>query len=301
MQNRSTFAELRYVLRRYWLIAIAVPAIILLGGFIWLSGQRAMYEISSIVSDKQDNLLANAGSGGLGALAGGFLNLKQESSGAKSLQEMVYTTKLARSVEMRYHISHEIFADRWDRSTRRWLPPSGPIHWLTSTISGAFGNDTPGIVTIDDLQTWLRSINFTESEIDRNTYKISFFFPDRDVGRRLMAEILSEADNMMRQQQMTQAEARRRYLEDRLAATQLTDQRTSLVQLIQRVEMRNVIGHADQFYLIDIVSPPEASDRIKRPRYTVVTALLVVAAFFITISLVWSIAVLRRSVGTAGD
>ncbi len=135
-----------------------------------------MYEISSIISDKQDNLAGSSGAGGLGALAGGFLNLKQDTSGAKSLQEMLYTTQLARKAEARYHISHEIFAERWDKSARRWRPPSGPVHWLTTTISGSFGVHNPATVTIDDLQTWLRGISFTESEIDRNTYKVSLFF-----------------------------------------------------------------------------------------------------------------------------
>lgn len=297
MESRSTVAEILYVLRRYWLLAIAVFSIILLCGFTWLSSQRPMYEISSIVSDKQDSLSANSGSGGLGALAGGLLNIKQDASGAKSLQEMVYTPELAREIETRYHVSHTIFPERWDQSARRWRPPNGSIYRLTSTISGVFGIRNSSDVTIEDLQIWLLGINFTESEIDRNTYKISFFYPDPDVGRRLMGVILGEADRIARQQQMAQADARRRYLEARLAVAQTPEQHTALVQLIERVEMRNVIGHADQFFLIDIVSPPQASDRIKRPRYTVVSALIVIAATFITLSFVWSVAVLRRRPG----
>jgi len=293
VHRQSTVSEILYVLRSYWWLALPLFAAINLAGVVWLATQRPMYEISSIVSDKQDSLSPNAASG-LGALTGGFLNLKQDSSGVKALQEMIYTPELARALETRYAASHVIFAERWDRSARRWRRPAGPVYGITSAISGWFGVRSTSDVTTDDLQTWLSEISFIESDVEHGTYRIAFFYPNREEGKRLLDVIIAESDRIVRQQQLAQAMARRRYLDERLTVAQTPEQHTVLVQLIERVEMRNLVGRADQYYLIDVLSSPQASIHVKRPRYTLTMALLVIVAALITLSIVWSVAVLRR-------
>jgi hypothetical protein len=291
-RRRSTLSEISYVLRAYWFLALSLFLFIVMAGVAWLSSQRPMYEISGIVSDKQEMLSPNTGSG-LGGLTGGLLNLKQENSGVKALQEMIYTPELAHAIEAR-HVSRLIFADRWDPVAKRWRRPRGAVYGVTSTLSGWFGvHNTPDI-TIEDLQTWLTDITFIESDVQHGTYKVAFFYPNREEGRHLLDLIIAEADQAARQQQLAQVVARRRYLDERLTTTQTPEQRLALVQLIERVEMRNVVGRADQYYLVDVLSRPEASIRIKRPRYTLTVALLILVGALITLSVVWTTATLRR-------
>lgn len=234
------------------------------------------------------------GGGGASALAlYAGLDLGGDSTTFMKYLQVVHSTRLAEVLDKKYGLMKQMYGG-WDEETQQWNPPSGLLPTFTRTMRGLIGMPPWSPPTASTLADRIgKTLNVTKiqggSIIDIKTqlYTVSLDGADREATVRLLTMILTEADNIVRQDRLGNAARRMTYLKEMSAQSPELFLRDSLQQVAMEQQRSLMMLKADRLYAVDLVDPPNADGTPVAPRGRVVLMIALTLGLVFTVLVVY--------------
>jgi hypothetical protein len=182
--------------------------------------------------------------------------------------QLIPSTRLCQVLIERDHILQRIFHQKWDAKHNRWN--TSWLHQISSSIKRALGWPESTQPNVDDLLEFLKR-HLQADEITSGTglpsalmpliptfTQVSFAFDDPSQAQQNLAIILSEADQIIREDQRRDVLARIQFLERELARVTVADERDALIQTISSQEQLLAMLQSDQRYASALIVPAYA-------------------------------------------
>jgi uncharacterized protein involved in exopolysaccharide biosynthesis len=217
---------------------------------------QPIYEANMVVAptippSKAEERSLLGGSGLSNLLGGGSSPL--EVSSFSIFTTLLTSTETAARLEQEHHLLAQLFADRWDPTTKTWRTQTGPVATLKSAVKNVLSmpSRNPGVRDLADVL----SSTVTVADIGRTGLKrISVRYPDPQFALTLLRMISSEADAVVREQEQQRTRAYISFLEAQLNRVTLNEQRQALVQILatqERDQMLSSVGMPFSFKLVE--------------------------------------------------
>jgi hypothetical protein len=248
-----------------------------------------------------------AGINGTGGLASGIRRLAGVgggSSGNDPFQEylqLLQSSRLAAELAQKDNLLPVIFYKRWDAQNERWKEP-GVLSNVISSIKKFLHQPVTQHPDSDALQDYL-SKNFDVSSANTgrglaaltgpNYMVASLQFTDHDKTATILNTILRRADEIIRQEQLRDVDARIAYIKSELPNVTQAEQREALIETLSEQEELQIMMVADQRYASTMIDVPHVDPKPTFPPSPL--SALVSAAFWSVVLWVGIVAVESRS------
>ncbi len=216
--------------------------------------------------------------GGLAAAAGVALPDSGGSASFKLYVEALHSRDVADILARDGGLMHRIFYREWDAPARRWRPPGGLVHALSTTIKTLLGLPVlpwqpPGPAR---LAAWLDEQVDVDQNIKSPVVTVSMFSDDPALATAVLTELSGTIDELLRQRALIRTDDYIRYLAARLPTISLAEQRVAVAQALGEQERLKMVASSGRPYAAEVFEHPAASERPVTPS---VGKVIVVAMF----------------------
>ena len=297
--------DLRHLALALWRGKWVILAFALVGlalGVKRLHDYTPVYEARMVVSPSlttDSSALGGGGGGGsgqLGALAGlaGLsIGTQAQATTFDRLKEVFKSFELAQTLDRKYGLFMRIFGGSWDAQTQSWKRPEGWRFELDQKIAAFLRQPTWTPPNMESLARYIGGSLTVAAVKDSPFVAITVQHPDPEFALNLLKVAYAEADQLLREQDQRQVTQRRKYLEERLARTSLSDMRQVLLTLMAQEERSAMLLDGDLPYAARTIEPAYASSTPITLRPTIEIGTRVIAAIALAIALVAGWAILR--------
>lgn len=228
------------------------------------------YTAEATIGIKKDSALDEMSGVTSTSILSGKLGGTTSSSVFQDYRQVINSPMLVDELAKKDGFLQIIFYKRWDSENNRWQPP-GALHNVASAVK-RFLNipvfDYPGV---DQLAIYLNE-NFKVEELyssgggvlsavsSGDTYlKVTMNANDPHQAETELNAILSRADNILKQKQLSNINSRIHYIQTQLKTITETDSRATFINVLShQLEMKTMIM-ADKYYAFSMLSEPSAS------------------------------------------
>lgn len=172
------------------------------------------------------------------------------------LELMLGSPALAETVEAEFGLLRVVFGEAWNEETRTWRRPQG---WRFQTredlraLLNLPGWTEPSVAT---LQVHLASA-ITLTPIDGTEFvRVQYSNADPQKALLVLETAFRSADELIRGQDTERIAEQRRYIQERLAQTQLLDQREVLMGMLGQVEQKAMLLNSGSPYTVRLLEAP---------------------------------------------
>ncbi|NIJ46990.1 hypothetical protein [Rhizomicrobium electricum] len=187
-------------------------------------------------------------------------------------QQLLQTPRLVNELAEHDGVLQVVFGGLWDTEKKVWMEPGGlsrftaPIKRLmhrpvaTHPNSIMLAQYLKSHLSIDQAGSVGQSATASFAGLGSSNYLVLSLRSDRpEKAELLLSKILFRADNIIRQEQMRDVDARIKYIESELLRVTQSEQRSALIQTMANQEDIKVMMVADKRFAYVLVSPPYAS------------------------------------------
>ncbi|MDR5726901.1 MAG: hypothetical protein RB191_05480 [Terriglobia bacterium] len=215
----------------------------------------------------------------------------------QDLQQLLPSSRLSQVLIERDHILQTLFYRQWDFRTNRWKAP-GAIASLKNSIKSELGLPVTEHPDVDSLILYFDN-HLTVGPADHapggmlggvNPYnKVTFRYGNRLEAEKLLNLILSEADEIIRENQRQNVTSRIAILREELSHQDATaDERSALIAVLAGQEQVQAVIEADQRYASTLIVPPYASSQpVSPPGLLTLFIDVMFGAVFTWVGIVW--------------
>jgi len=207
--------------------------------------------------------------------------------------QLLPSSRLSKQLITRDHILQTIYYRRWDFEKKQWKSP-GPLRIVINAMKRLLNQPVSYQPGVDDLTNYFKNhLTVTRSTVNTSfslvptlsSYlQVTFDYEDPAQAETLLAKVLLETDDIIREDQRHDVTSRISYIKQKLAEQGLAvDERTALISILSNQEQLLTVIQADQRYASTLVVPPYASLKPTSPPPAVV--LIMMAA--VTSVFVW--------------
>lgn len=208
--------------------------------------------------------------------------------------ETLTSVKLAHRLERDRQLSRRIFS--YDEEAKEFNRPSGPIALLSQSLNWIFGQPAWTAPQSFDL-AWYFETHFSfEQDKETGVLKISYQNKDRAFAEELLSLCISEADEILREEEKVLNLARHAYLEDRLGKEIRQTSRMLVADLLLDAEQRLMLANVDPSFGARIVDGPTSSSRPASPRVMLSLFASLIIGFMIGMAILVGKVLLRDDV-----
>lgn len=250
------------------------------------------YHATMIVAPKSMQNSFSASSGGTGNLVGVAQSLGLV--GAVSTTNISFdrykvtigSIQLAKVLQEKYQLLQKIHANNWDAVNKRWIRPVTPEDSFATRIRRFFHVFEWQEPDIESLANYVGQTVKIDALPKSPFFEISVVHSNREFARFLLTTVHNEADKLISQMDRQEEVGRKRYLEERLAMTQLSDVRQVLLSLLMNLEQQSMVTNADPPYVLRVIDPVHVPTRPDAPRFLEIVGTPIGVAIAIALALV---------------
>jgi len=254
-----TLGELFGTLGRRWrtLVVFAAVGVVLALAFALIT--TPLYSASVMIgsvkanSDTDSNISASAISGILRA-TGGAQGLVADPR-LQNYLLLLTSLQVSGRIEGEFHLLRRLRPTQWDSETGTWKRPSGVVFNIKEAIKHALFLAPWSPPDASTLADYLEDhVKETETKVS-GIYRITVTNPDRELVGPLLAGLLRDANDIMRESDEAKAKEAETYLIQKLSSASVTsvDQREALAQLLITQEQKLLLAHLRGNYVAEAV------------------------------------------------
>ena len=266
-------------LAQYWrLLAVILPIGLALSAASFLSQPRT-YEADALIGPRgpspTDSMLASVTSGGTSGVARRLLGggVPAGSDPYQEYLQLLPSTRLAQVLIDRYHLDRQIFADQWDDEKHEWrtsaLQPYKDSIKRLLRMPVTHGPDVDammgffdGSLSVSGVSTGMAS-SLIPGTATYTQVKLKYRDPQQAVS--ILNTILLATDQIIREDQRRDVDARVSTLESEISQVANSDERSSLIDVLTSQKQLQTMIQTDHRYASTLVVPPYASTRAISP------------------------------------
>jgi len=262
-------------LSRYFRLYLLLFALGLVGCTLMYVLVEPVYTASATIGPPRPSPASSmlTGLGGGGAAGSITKRLLGSSAGGQSTDPfdeylaVLYSTRLANELTKKEHLLPVIFASSWDEKTGTWRE-RGPLHRVMAAIKHFLHRPSTDHPDANYLRDYLSkhldilgttSKNLLVASSDSSYLAVSLPAPSPRQAETILNVILSRADEIIRQEQLRDVNARITYLSSELPKISQAEQKDAIIQALSNQESLRMMLVADQRYASTLIDIPHAS------------------------------------------
>lgn len=262
-----SFAQLWSDFRTYYLLLFTMIVISLGGVLAYTALMPAAYTATAIVgpADNSDQPFSEGlgMGGGLGGIAkhlhvGGALGQEGSSDPFDEYSSLLTSNRLADRLVHKDNILPLIFPEQWDAAHHRWLPRDSFFDQKIDYLKGLLRRPIKPAPDEDDLTKYFKKYLVVDSSLETSFDTVSLRYRSREGAEQLLALILREADNIIREDKRRDVAARIAYLDSALQHVSLADQKPELIAILSEQEQEMMMVESDHLYASELIDMPHA-------------------------------------------
>jgi hypothetical protein len=265
------FGTLLSAVGRRWRIIVATAVAIVAATILWLFNAAPSYEAKMTVvridAAEQDRGLQSLGLGSLGTMAGLRLGKEVGSSAYGKFRRVLNSGALAERLEERYKLMSVIYANRWDAEHARWKPPGGLKAFFSIAFNYLLGQ--PGWTAPrpeTDLAKYIWSNLTLNVDTSGDYITLTYRSANRDFALYMLTSIYQQADALIRERELRNAEANLAYLRARFEETTNVTYQQIFASELATLERKLMMLRGDRPYAVEVFDGPYVPLAASQPR-----------------------------------
>lgn len=256
------------------LLAIVITALVLL--FLFYSYKTPTYTAEALIGPPTPSPTAAMYSSMGQSLGGGLTSKLLGGDGGggtffNMYRQLLVSSRLVDELARKDMFLERVFNAQWDAANKRWASP-GPLHGVSSFVKRLLNrpvSDHPGVVELQNYLMAHLSIKASKSPgasgvgalttADNAYIIVSFTANNPAQAASMLQVILDRADEIIRQEQLQDVNARIAYIENWLPRITQAEQKTALIQILANQEQIKMMTVADKRFSYVLISTPYAS------------------------------------------
>ena len=289
---------------------IFMTATTFLLGCLYIFVKPANYIATAVIAPPSS--AGSSSSGGLSSALSAVAGLGVSFGASNSVSfdkyaQVLRSTRLAEKLAQEDGVMEHLFNVEWDGDTQTWQPPAGSFAAWKQSVKRALGIPV-NPVTPEQITTTLNqilSLGYAPSTggltaaLRSQITVVTLTYGDRNFAVTLLNYVLRDADEIIRQDQLTNVSNRINYLDRMLKKTTDVNLSNSLSQIMMDQERNLMILNADKYYSIDMIDPPYADPKPSGISPVMILAMSIIFGLFISLAAVFLI--LRQRVIAAAE
>ncbi len=261
----TTQALLAALWRGKWVL-VGVTALGLALAVLYLHVATPTYSATVIIAPREPQTRMNSLFGA--ALPG--LVAQSNNGPIERWVALLGSVRLAQELEKKYGLMKEVFAQEWDPATQTFQPPSSLRFRLKEWVKSILGLRPWAPPTVEDLAEYIgSSVRIAKTDRDllgqSEVLRISLSGTDPKFIARVLREIFTTADGIIREDKAAEYRRNIDYLKHESQLTPQNDLRLSLTQLLaEEIKNEMLVGEGEA-YIASIIEWPYASERPTSP------------------------------------
>ena len=254
---------------RWWIIPVCVLLCWILATAYTISAPK-LYEARIVIMPKQQQSQTSGALQNLAGLAG--FDVGGNGSNRFSLfMATLDSTRLTERLDQKYGLIKEIYPEQWDDQTKQWREPGGLVEAFKRALYGFFGLPAWVPPTSRALSDDLVKRVHKDRDKDTSSYSLTYQNRDPQLATRVLQLMYAETEDMLREDQLRQAESSIAYINQRLQAVSINDYRTMLIGFLAEQERDRMVLENRSIPVAAInVDPVTATDKPISPKPVIV-------------------------------
>jgi uncharacterized protein involved in exopolysaccharide biosynthesis len=250
--------------RSGWPLLVVLIILFMVAATLMMAFSRPTYVATAVIGPPGQKLDATDLSGASGAAASlaSRLGLKRSLGGADTTYDkymsVLTSNRLSVGLTRDTDVMQRVFRERWDPEAREWRKVGGPVFEAKRALKQLLHYPVKTAPDADDLSKYLATKLTIDAPLSSQFATVSITGQTPDEAEAVLAAILKEADNLIREERRRDVAARIAYLEAALPKIDAADQRTSLTAVLSEQQQSMMEIAADQRYAYSLVDPPHA-------------------------------------------
>ena len=282
---RKNISHFMHVLRASYRLFICLSVISIALTTVYYSTSRPMYSAMAVIGPPNpsptNSLLSSSGGLSGGSVSSGAVSrILGGGSGAFSkgndiyqeYLQLLYSKRLADELVKKDDLLPVVFSKQWDANKKRWKE-KGVLHNIATAVKRTLHQPTSDHPDADTLKNFIeKKLSVTQTKsfyssilANSNYMSISLELDDREQAVKLLSIILHRADEIIRQEQMRNVDARIAYINSQLSVVTQEATRNTLIAILSGQEQLKVMLIADSNFSILEVQTPAADPNPVKP------------------------------------
>ena len=252
--------------KRQWSLLVVLVVAFVVVATLAMAIAEPTYQVTAVIGPPGQRLDATELSGASSAAASlaSRLGLKRSlGSGSDNTYDkyisILQSNRLAAGLMHDTSVMQIVFYKSWDADARQWRAPGGPLADAKAMVKGLLHLPVKSRPDSDDLAKFLNTQLTVDAPLNSPFATVSTSFKSPAEAQAILTAILSEADNLIRDERRRDVEARIAYLERILPKVDAADQRTSLTAVLSEQQQSMMEIEADKRYAYSLIDPPHAN------------------------------------------
>lgn len=278
---------------RGWKTFVVAIAIAIVAGLIFLATATPQYTATIVVAPSpqggRDNLSLGSGIGSslLQNLPGMGANTSASVSPYVRFLEGLTSYDVVHQVQQKHHFLQLIYPEQWDTQSRQWRTPDGALAAIKSFVKSLLGypHRPPGPDDQDLREFITRHLDISSSE-SSSIRTLEFSYKDQRLAQQMLAAIVQETDNAIREDARKSSSSYSAYLNRALAETTTAEVRLALGSLVLEQQRRIMTISGGQPYAASIIDGPYVSHGPTSPKPALALALCVLLGLIVATGII---------------
>lgn len=210
----------------------------------------------------------------LGAAAGGALDQSDEVF--EEYTTLFTSYRLASILASKDRLLPEVFSDKWDAQNHRWYPRDNFLDETVDFFKTLLRRPVKAAPDADDLAKYLTDYMKSDTSLETGYATVTMQAGSPAEAERLLNLILSESDNIIREDKRRDVLARIAYLNRILEHNTLAEQRPELIDILSEQQQEMMMIESDHLYASLMIDAPHAPLKPSSPVPTLDAAIALV-------------------------
>lgn len=285
-----SFSAIGRALAARWRFLLAVTMAWVLIALVVVQLQKPLYQANMVVAPtlppSKTETSSLLGGGGLSSLLNN--GTPMEVSDFSEFTTLLTSPELAARLESKHHILPILFSDAWDPRRHDWKERSGPVAAVKDLIKIALHMPPSRHPDIHDLAKRLDEI-VTIGEVGRTGLRtISLRSTDPKLAQSLLELISTEADAVVRGQELQRSSAYIEFLRGQLQQVTLNEQKQALTAILATQERSRMLSSVDMSFSYKLVEAPRVQPDPVEPQPIRTLALAAVWGLILGVMIVFA-------------
>lgn len=262
----TTQALLDALWKGKWLL-VSITALGVVLAALYLRVATPIYTVSIVAAPREaKTTTANA----LLSTALPGLVSKSEGGLIERWTVMLGSVRLAQELQARYGLMQQIFASQWDAKSQTFVAPNDLLFRIKEAVKSALGLRPWSPPTLEDLADFVGgSVKISKTSLDffgqSQIVRISLDGTDPEFIARLLQQIFTTADLMIRTDKAAEYQRNIEYLMQQSQNARQTDLHFALTQLLaEEIKNQMLVGEGKS-YVASVIEWPYVPQRPSRP------------------------------------
>ncbi len=308
-QIELTLAMQIGAISRAWRLVAFIVVCFAILGMVYLSVAKPLYEATAMIGPPSSTASPLSGETGAGLLGGSYRALaglaSGDSDGFNRYLQILHSARLAEVLERKYHAMDYAFPGR-DPKTGTWQPSTGIVPTVARALKSLLGLPTSTLPTPSGFADFLDRQEHVEAVADstilgpkNNIKTISIDADSRESAIEFLTVILTEADNLCREDALVNINRRISHLQQVISQTSEVSVRDYLNAVLVSEEQSAIIAQSNTYYSVDLIDTPNADAKPIWPHGGLIMLASVFAGLVVSFFVVFLI--LQRRIGDASS